>query len=235
MHRRGGGPLLTGTSAQSVSEMSSRIYFGICPTIPVARNAGQKLKRVQHDKSMYRNRKRPPSLRGVNVVNDAAIQSNTLRTQMDCHAPKGARNDRGVLARGVAFTMAEILLSLTIIGVVAAITLPSLTGNINERTWNTQRKAVYWNIILFLTGLSGTELIPAIMLIHSWIQRLLHLKPLTGNLLQSFITRIVRGIFLNPVQRINHGIFHSRKCVQTLCMILMARRGQTLLVKISVL
>lgn len=42
-----------------------------------------------------------------------------------------------------AFTMAEILLSLTIIGVVAAITLPSLTGNIDERTWNTQRKALY--------------------------------------------------------------------------------------------
>jgi len=45
--------------------------------------------------------------------------------------------------RRLAFTMAEILLSLTIIGVVAAITLPSLTGNINERTWNTQRKALY--------------------------------------------------------------------------------------------
>lgn len=43
----------------------------------------------------------------------------------------------------LAFTMAEILLSLTIIGVVAAITLPSLTGNINERTWNTQRKTLY--------------------------------------------------------------------------------------------
>ena len=43
----------------------------------------------------------------------------------------------------LAFTMAEILLSLTIIGVVAAITLPSLTGNINERTWNTQKKALY--------------------------------------------------------------------------------------------
>ncbi len=48
-----------------------------------------------------------------------------------------------VTLRAVAFTMAEILLSLTIIGVVAAITLPSLTGNINERTWNTQRKALY--------------------------------------------------------------------------------------------
>ncbi len=45
--------------------------------------------------------------------------------------------------RFAGFTMAEILLSLTIIGVVAAITLPSLTGNINERTWNTQRKALY--------------------------------------------------------------------------------------------
>jgi len=45
--------------------------------------------------------------------------------------------------RKFGFTMAEILLSLTIIGVVAAITLPSLTGNINERTWNTQRKALY--------------------------------------------------------------------------------------------
>ena len=43
----------------------------------------------------------------------------------------------------MAFTMAEILLSLTIIGVVAAITLPSLMGNINERTWQTQRKAFY--------------------------------------------------------------------------------------------
>ncbi len=46
-------------------------------------------------------------------------------------------------SKTLAFTMAEILLSLTIIGVVAAITLPSLMANINERTWNTQRKALY--------------------------------------------------------------------------------------------
>ncbi len=52
-------------------------------------------------------------------------------------------NAKGGEPAGLAFTMAEILLSLTIIGVVAAITLPSLTGNINERTWNTQRKALY--------------------------------------------------------------------------------------------
>ncbi len=48
-----------------------------------------------------------------------------------------------LLSSLLGFTMAEILLSLTIIGVVAAITLPSLTGNINERTWATQKKALY--------------------------------------------------------------------------------------------
>ncbi len=47
------------------------------------------------------------------------------------------------MSKKLGFTMAEILLSLTIIGVVAAITLPSLMANINERTWNTQRKALY--------------------------------------------------------------------------------------------
>jgi len=41
-----------------------------------------------------------------------------------------------------SFTMAEILISLTIIGVIAAITLPSLRANINEKTWATQRKVL---------------------------------------------------------------------------------------------
>ncbi len=50
------------------------------------------------------------------------------------------------MTKKLGFTMAEILLSLTIIGVVAAITLPSLMANINERTWNTQRKALYARI-----------------------------------------------------------------------------------------
>ena len=64
----------------------------------------------------------------------------------------------GLRAAAQAFTMAEILLSLTIIGVVAAITLPSLTGNINERTWNTQRKALYARIsqaIALMPALNG--------------------------------------------------------------------------------
>ena len=48
-----------------------------------------------------------------------------------------------ILGCKLAFTMAEILISLTIIGVIAAITLPALQANINEKTWATQRKALY--------------------------------------------------------------------------------------------
>ena len=108
------------------------------------------------------------SSRGANVVNDVAIQATEWHPRLVEHdfltsnqlaaglTAGGLPRSRWSLAmtptesvlqldpiKNAAFTMAEILLSLTIIGVVAAITLPSLTGNINERTWNTQRKALY--------------------------------------------------------------------------------------------
>ena len=41
-----------------------------------------------------------------------------------------------------SFTMAEIIIALSIIGVISAITLPALMGNINEQIWYTQRKAL---------------------------------------------------------------------------------------------
>ena len=42
-----------------------------------------------------------------------------------------------------AFTMAELLIGMTIIGILAAIILPSLNANLNEKLWKTQRKALY--------------------------------------------------------------------------------------------
>ena len=103
--------------------------FGIWSAAPIARNVGQMLKQVQHDKNMC-NHKITSSVRfhikfGMTPTESVLCLVNRLSVKK------------------YAFTMAEILLSLTIIGVVAAITLPSLTGNINERTWNTQRKALY--------------------------------------------------------------------------------------------
>jgi type II secretory pathway pseudopilin PulG len=50
---------------------------------------------------------------------------------------------KNLFRKSASFTMAEILISLTIIGVIAAITLPSLRANINEKTWATQKKALF--------------------------------------------------------------------------------------------
>ena len=41
------------------------------------------------------------------------------------------------------FTLAEVLITLSIIGIVAAITLPSLLINVNEKAWDAQRKALH--------------------------------------------------------------------------------------------
>ncbi len=41
------------------------------------------------------------------------------------------------------FTLAEVLITLAIIGIVAAITLPSLLVNVNEKAWEAQRKALH--------------------------------------------------------------------------------------------
>ncbi len=41
------------------------------------------------------------------------------------------------------FTLAEILITLAIIGIVAAITLPGLLVNVNEKAWDAQKKALH--------------------------------------------------------------------------------------------
>ena len=81
---------------------------------------------------------------GLRLALNATARACNQERGLACRALDSAQGKPcSVALLGLAFTMAEILLSLTIIGVVAAITLPSLTGNINERTWNTQRKALY--------------------------------------------------------------------------------------------
>ena len=46
-------------------------------------------------------------------------------------------------AKVLAFTMSELLISLTIIGVIAAIILPNLLDTVNEKGWLTQKKVLY--------------------------------------------------------------------------------------------
>lgn len=41
------------------------------------------------------------------------------------------------------FTLAEILITLTVIGIVAAISIPALNQSVNEKAWKTQKKALH--------------------------------------------------------------------------------------------
>ena len=151
----GGGSRSTGksraldTNVILNSERSER-DSGSVQRYELVSNVGQTLNQVQGDKNMQCVGKCLPSLRADgsrrgNPVEDATSLTGSPRASALAMTPTESVlclvNRLSV--KKCAFTMAEILLSLTIIGVVAAITLPSLTGNINERTWNTQRKALY--------------------------------------------------------------------------------------------
>ena len=56
-----------------------------------------------------------------------------------------------------AFTLAEILISLTIIGIIAALTLPALMANLNEKVWNTKRKALHSRMAQALAAMPNLD------------------------------------------------------------------------------
>ena len=148
----GGGSRSTGksraldTNVILNSERSER-DSGSVQRYELVSNVGQTLNQVQGDKNMQCVRKCLPSLRADGSRRGNPVEVATRLTGSPRASALAMTLAESVLQldpiKNAAFTMAEILLSLTIIGVVAAITLPSLTGNINERTWNTQRKALY--------------------------------------------------------------------------------------------
>ena len=56
-----------------------------------------------------------------------------------------------------SFTLAEILISLTIIGIIAALTLPALMSNLNEKVWNTKRKALHSRMAQALAAMPNLD------------------------------------------------------------------------------
>ena len=74
--------------------------------------------------------------------------------RIDCHADKSARNGRvshyGVFAlcrtKQFAFTLAETLIVMGIIGVVAALTLPNLNSSTGEKEKVAKVKKIYQNL-----------------------------------------------------------------------------------------
>ncbi|MDR1327046.1 MAG: prepilin-type N-terminal cleavage/methylation domain-containing protein [Heliobacteriaceae bacterium] len=90
---------------------------------------------------------------------DEAIQKNGSYCKLDCFALK-ARNDRK------GFTLAEVLITLGIIGVVAAIVMPGLIQDWREKSYSTAKEVFnrrleeatrQMNVNEVLTGYSSTE------------------------------------------------------------------------------
>ncbi|CCX80557.1 unknown [Clostridium sp. CAG:715] len=79
----------------------------------------------------------------------ARLRNKCVITCYLCPRPFGERvRERGYLAasllsRLAAFTLAEVLITLGIIGVVAAMTMPTLINNINKKHWITGYKKAF--------------------------------------------------------------------------------------------
>ena len=80
-----------------------------------------------------------------------AIQNN----KMDCHVASAPRNDNNInsrltthhsLVKAIAFTLAETLVVMGIIGVVAALTIPNLNQSTGDREKVAKVKKVYANL-----------------------------------------------------------------------------------------
>ena len=89
------------------------------------------LKQVQDDKNFG-------SHRAVNEAHSKELNVLTSYRLNDFKKKAGATHvDMSGNIRRVAFTLAEVLITLAIIGVVAAMTIPTLIANYQERAWNT--------------------------------------------------------------------------------------------------
>ena len=59
-----------------------------------------------------------------------------------------------------AFTLAETLITLGIIGIVAAMTIPTLMSKYQEKTYKTQYKKIYSELNQAMKSLEGDEMLP---------------------------------------------------------------------------
>ncbi len=53
------------------------------------------------------------------------------------------------------FTLAEVLITLSIIGIIAVIVLPSLIANVKDKAWDVQKKALLTRLTLAITGMDN--------------------------------------------------------------------------------
>ena len=103
--------------------------------------SNQEIDNSRNSRHSERQRKNPAyycntsKLKGIHMKNFSETDHASM--------PLGIFASKSVTAKRVAFTLAEVLITLGIIGVVAAITLPTLVANYQKTVWVNQLKKTY--------------------------------------------------------------------------------------------
>ena len=81
--------------------------------------------------------------RGTSEARDEQESTGTLSSRCDCERCRLMRGAVARKSRKIAFTLAEVLITLGIIGVVAALTLPSVIAKYQDKVTVTKVKKAY--------------------------------------------------------------------------------------------
>ncbi|MCD7878502.1 MAG: type II secretion system GspH family protein, partial [Candidatus Gastranaerophilales bacterium] len=105
-----------------------------------------------------------------------AVKQTSPKDGRDCHADKSARKDTvkrqlNILAtRKSAFTLAEVLITLVIIGVIAAITVPTLMANHQKQETAAKLKKFYSTLsnAVRLVQIENSNFVKDSLISYSW-------------------------------------------------------------------
>ena len=123
MNCNGGGVLLSSTPVSSGMDTQSRANS----LAPRGRGLGR------GDKTSNRQAAFTKPSRGMSEAKGEQESTETLSFRCDCERCRLTRGAVDIFKTKAAFTLAEVLITLGIIGVVAALTMPALITNIQDR------------------------------------------------------------------------------------------------------
>ena len=101
---------------------------------------------VNSSNSCHSERQRKNPADYCNTIKLKGIHMDNLSETDQASTPLGIFASKNLAAKRVAFTLAEVLITLGIIGIVAALTLPSVVANYKEKQLTTAWKKAYSDV-----------------------------------------------------------------------------------------
>jgi type II secretory pathway pseudopilin PulG len=84
----------------------------------------------------------PPSAGHTEAIKSTR-HAELVSASCQCNLPERSRNKFGMTSKALAFTLAEVLIVLGIIGIIAEITIPTLISNVHDAQYKAGAKKAY--------------------------------------------------------------------------------------------